>query len=148
MCVGGSYKQWRIQAGRVVCSTPLDLVSVYHAVCPDTLLKALKVCDCDVFSNIKTFLRLACTLSVTSVETERCNSCLTFIKNKFRSCMTEGRLTSPSILKIYYGIPVNIEAAIDTFAAKNSDKMRMSVLKAVNLGSHVYYDPLDLLYRV
>ena len=56
-----------------------------------------------------------------------------FIKNKFHGAAWQRvaipiiYLTSLSILKIHYGISVDTEAAVDTFAAKNSRKMRMSV---------------------
>lgn len=95
---------------------------------PDTLAGALKECDADGFPNINTVLRLACTLPVTSAETERCNSTLKGLKTKLRSTMSEGRLSSLCMLKIHYHIPLDIKAAVDTFASNNPRRMRMSVM--------------------
>lgn len=92
---------------------------------PDSLLKTLKVCDGDDYPNIKTLLRLACTMPVTSVETERANSTLKCLKTKLRNSMTEGRLTSLSILKIHRGVDLDFEAAVNTFASNNPRRMRM-----------------------
>ncbi len=41
---------------------------------PATLYAALKACDKDFFPNIHVFLRIACTIPVTSCENERANS--------------------------------------------------------------------------
>ena len=95
---------------------------------PDNLQEAIKSCDKDIFPNIYTLLRLACTIPVTSAETERCNSALKALKTKTRNSMTETRLTSLSILKIHYGRPVDIPRAVDTFASQNPRRMRMSIM--------------------
>ena len=47
---------------------------------PDTLEKALKVCDEDDYPNISALLVIACTLPVTTCETERSNSQLKLLK--------------------------------------------------------------------
>ncbi|XP_072331181.1 zinc finger MYM-type protein 1-like isoform X2 [Scyliorhinus torazame] len=54
----------------------------------------------EVFSNITTALKLYLTMPITSCETERNFSKLSFIKNKFRSTMTEERLNSLCILSL------------------------------------------------
>ena len=69
---------------------------------PENLQEAMKSCDSDIFPNIHILLGLACTIPVTSAETERCNSALKALKTKTHHSMTETRLTSLSILKIHY----------------------------------------------
>ena len=59
-------------------------------------------------------------MPVTSAETESANRALKALKTKVRNSMTEGRLTSLSILKIHYSRVVN------AFAADNLRRMRMS----------------------
>ena len=83
---------------------------------PDNLLTALKSSDRDVFPTAHTLLRLACTIPVTSSETERANSALKTLKTKVRNSMTEGRLTSLSVLKIQYSRPLDITRVVNTFS--------------------------------
>ncbi len=54
---------------------------------PATLYTALKACDKDFFPNIHVFLRIACTIPVTSCENERANSVLKNLKTFLRNTM-------------------------------------------------------------
>ena len=55
---------------------------------PDTLEKALLFCDRDDYPNIFVLLVIACTLLVTTCETERSNSQLKLLKTYLCSTMT------------------------------------------------------------
>ena len=68
---------------------------------PDTLEKALLFCDRDDYPNIFVLLVIACTLPVTTCETERSNSQLKLLKTYLRSTMTEERLSSLAVIKIH-----------------------------------------------
>ena len=61
--------------------------------CPSTLKSTLLACDKDYYPNIHTFLRIACTLPVTSCENERANSTLKNVKTALRSTMGQERLS-------------------------------------------------------
>ena len=77
---------------------------------PATLEKALQVCDKDNFPNISILLAIACTLPVTTCETERSNSQLKLLKTYLRSTMTEGkRLSSLAMIKIHRTMIDNLD---------------------------------------
>ena len=59
------------------------------------------MCDKDDFPNISILLAIACTLPVTTCETERSNSQLKLLKTYLRSTMTEERLSSLAMIKIH-----------------------------------------------
>ena len=68
---------------------------------PDTLEKAPLFYDRDDYPNIFVLLVIACTLLVTTCETERSNSQLKLLKTYHRSTMTEERLSSLAVIKIH-----------------------------------------------
>ena len=76
---------------------------------PATLEKALQVCDKDDFPNISILLAIACTLPVTTCETERSNSQLKLLKTYLRSTMTEERLSSLAMIKIHRTMIDNLD---------------------------------------
>ena len=76
------FSRWK----RACASTPVDKR-------PDTLEKVLLFCDRDDYPNIFVLLVMACTLLVTTYETERSNSQLKLLKTYLRSTMTEERLS-------------------------------------------------------
>ena len=48
----------------------------------------LQACDAEIFPNIHLFLRIVCTIPVTSADNERSNSTLKLVKGYLRSTMT------------------------------------------------------------
>ena len=84
------FRRWK----RTCASTPVDKRA-------DTLEKALLFCDRDDYPNISVLLAIACTLPVTTCETERSNSQLKLLKTYLRSTMTEERLSSLAVIKIH-----------------------------------------------
>lgn len=85
---------------------------------PTTLVEALKHCDSEYFPNIHKMLQLLCTLPITTAECERTNSSLRILKNFMRSTMVEDRLNGLALMCIHWGMTIDIEAAVDTFAQK------------------------------
>ncbi len=85
---------------------------------PATLYTALKACDKDFFRNIHVFLRIACTIPVTSCENERANSVLKNLKTFLRNTMGQERLSSLALMHIHYNLPIDLEDVIDTFKLK------------------------------
>ncbi len=85
---------------------------------PATLYTALKACDKDFPPNIHVFLRIACTIPVTSCENERANSVLKNLKTFLRNTMGQERLSSLALMHIHYNLPIDLEDVIDTFKLK------------------------------
>ncbi len=85
---------------------------------PATLYTALKACDKDFSPNIHVFLRIACTIPVTSCENERANSVLKNLKTFLRNTMGQERLSSLALMHIHYNLPIDLEDVIDTFKLK------------------------------
>ena len=96
---------------------------------PDNLLTALKSRDRDMFPGVHLLLRLACATPVTFAKTKRAYRALKALKTKVRNSMTEGRLTSLSILKIRYFRPLDISRVVNTFASNNPRRMRVSFIE-------------------
>ena len=94
---------------------------------PDTLEKALQMCDEDNFPNISILLVIACTLPVTTCKTERSNSQLKLLKTYLRSTMTEERLSSLAIIKIHRDTVANldIDKLVVDFANKHPRRMAL-----------------------
>ena len=78
-----------------------------------------------MYPNITALVKILCTLSVTNCSAERSFSGLKRIKTPFRSAMTNSRLTGLTLLHIHRNIPIDIQAAIDTFARMYPRRMRM-----------------------
>ena len=94
---------------------------------PDNLQKALQVCDEDDFPNISVLLNIACTLPVTTCETERANSQLKLLKTYLRSTMTEERLSSLAMIKIHRDRVANLDfdKLVVDFANKHPRRMAL-----------------------
>ena len=85
------FKRWKMR-----------FTSVPASCRPDSLQAALQCCDEDAFPNINMLLVIACTLPVTTCETERSNSQLKLIKSSLRSTMTEERLAGLVMMKVHH----------------------------------------------
>ena len=92
------FSRWK----RACTSTPVEKR-------PDTLENALLFYDKDDYPNIFVLLLIACTLPVTTCETERSNSQLKLLKTYLRSSMTEKRLSSLALIKIHRDMVANLD---------------------------------------
>ena len=108
------FRRWKSKYS----SAPLD-----HR--PNTLEGALQSCDKEDFPNIFTLLVIACTLPVTTCETERSNSQLKLLKTYLRSTMTEKRLSSLALIKIHRDIVADLDfdKLVVDFANKHPRRM-------------------------
>ena len=88
------------------------------AVRPETLQTALKACDKDFSPNIYVFLRIGCTLPVTSCENERANSTLKNLKTVLRNKMGQERLSSLALMHIHYNLRIDFDDVMDKFKLK------------------------------
>ena len=91
----------------------------------DTPAKVLTTIDCDLFPNIKHLLKIACTLTVTSVKCERPISRLRYLKNYLRSTMTEERLNGLALMYIHRDIECIAVQVVDEFARKHPRQMAL-----------------------
>lgn len=73
----------------------------------------------EAFFEISKLSRIACTIPVTSVQSERSFSCLKLIKNHLRTTMLDERLSSISILSIHSvrAQALDLDKVIDKFVA-------------------------------
>ena len=91
---------------------------------PNTLQAALQYCDKDAFPNIYVLLVIACTLPVTTCET---NSQLKLLKTYLRSTMTEERLSALAVIKVHRSMveDLNFDQLVVTFANKHPRRMAL-----------------------
>ena len=87
---------------------------------------ALLECDPDVFPNIHTLLRIACTLPVTSAENERCNSSLKRLKTYLRSTMGANRLSSLALMSVHCSVTVDFEQIVTDFGQLHPRRLLMT----------------------
>ena len=94
---------------------------------PNTFVEALKACDEDAFSNLYVLLVVACTLPVTTCETERCNSQLKLLKTYLRSTMTEQRLFALAMIKVHHRIveELDFDKLVVDFANQHPRRMTL-----------------------
>ena len=92
---------------------------------PDTLQNALLGCDEDAFPNIYVLLTIACTLPVTTCETERANSQLKLLKTYLRSTMSQERLSALANIKIHRRMvaELDLNELVITFANEHPRRM-------------------------
>ena len=75
------------------------------------------------FPNVHTKLRLILVTPVTTATVERSNSSLRFIKNAYRSTMSEERLNALLLLFIHRDIELDYNKIVDIFALRNARRM-------------------------
>ena len=109
------FNRWKIRC----TSIPLDKR-------PNILQAALQYCDKDAFL-IYVLLVIACTLPVTTCETERFNSQLKLLKTYLRSTMTEERLSALAVIKVHRSMveDLNFDQLVVTFANKHPRRMAL-----------------------
>ena len=100
---------------------------------PDTLSKAIKKCDVVNYPNLHKLLQLMLTLPITTAECERSMSRLRILKNYLRSTMKSERFNGLTLMKLHHQkYPVDLNAAIDTFARRYKTKMALLPLHLLN----------------
>ena len=90
---------------------------------PTTLTETLLLCNQVQFPNVHTMLRLILITPVTTATVERSNSSLRFIKNAYRSTMSEERLNALLLLFIHRDIELDYNKIVDIFALRNARRM-------------------------
>ena len=110
------YIRWKIRC-----------TSIPHDQRPNSLQAALQYCDKDAFPNIYVLLVIACTLPVTTCETERSNSQLKLLKTYLRSTMTNERLSDLAVIKVHRSMveSLDFDELVVTFANKHPRRMAL-----------------------
>ena len=75
---------------------------------PDSVVKALKVCDMDSYPNIYVLLKILGTIAVTSCECERSGSVLKRLNTYLRASMGQNRLSALAL--VHFNLDVDIDA--------------------------------------
>uniref|UniRef100_H3B3J7 HAT C-terminal dimerisation domain-containing protein n=1 Tax=Latimeria chalumnae TaxID=7897 RepID=H3B3J7_LATCH len=91
----------------------------YGETSPSTAQNALKhlsdSATSRLYPNICSILHVILVSPTTTATVERANSSLKFIKNKYRSTMTEGRLNALILMFVHRDIKLDVEKIIDMF---------------------------------
>ena len=95
-----------------VCSNVGSLPQIFKLFCKAKLKT--------VFPNLHAVLKIAVTLSLTSVSTERSFSKLNRVKTDLRSTMGDERLEGLLTIACENDIPIDVEKIIDLFASRSS----------------------------
>ena len=118
--------------GPILTRTEFDMTAhPYHLTRGLILFKyvALQYCDEDAFPNIYVLLVIACTLPVTTCETERrSNSQLKLLKIYLSSTMMEERLSTLTVIKVNRSMVEDLNFDQVTFANKHPRKMALPYL--------------------
>ena len=93
-----------------------------------SLTGCLEHADEDIFPNIRTLLRIGCTLPVGSCEAERSFPCLQLVKTYLCNRMGEDRLSGLTVMNINHGIEIDMEAVCEMFIGRNKWKMFSSYI--------------------
>ena len=92
--------------------------------CVQCLIESLKLCSSSIFPNIECIFSLLLTKGVSSAGVERTkNSVLSYIKNEFRSSMTQDRLNSLLLLFVHKDNDLDLDKIVDIYASRNKHKM-------------------------
>ena len=91
----------------------------------NTVIKALKEADVDMFPNIHTLLRIVATQPVTSCECERSISKIRLVKSALRSSMTQEQLNGLTLLNVHAELQLDIDKIIDMFAKEHPRRMKL-----------------------
>ena len=83
------------------------------------LTECLEHADEDIFPNIRTLLRIGCTLPIGSCEAERSFPCLQLVKTYLCNRMGEDRLSGLTVMNMNHGMEIDLEAVCEMFIEKN-----------------------------
>ena len=81
----------------------------------------IRECAQGCFQIFRTIFNLLLLTSVTSAGVERGNSSLKYIKNDFRSRMSETRLNALLLFYEHKDIDINLNEVVDMYAKKKTD---------------------------
>ncbi|XP_041362805.1 52 kDa repressor of the inhibitor of the protein kinase-like [Gigantopelta aegis] len=93
---------------------------------PSTPAAALKDCDGTHFPNIKTLLRIACTIPATSCECERSASSLRRLHSYARATMGQERLSALALLHIHYDKEIDLDRVVNVFVQCHPRRLELS----------------------
>lgn len=99
-----------------------------HAEKPDKIATTLQRLSEEglsekLFPNIVVILRTLLTLPATSASVERANSALKYVKNVYRSSMSEDRLNALILMYVHKDIQLDYDKIIDIYANRHARRM-------------------------
>lgn len=94
-------------------------------IIPSSLTEAIKTCNKASFPNLHQLMRLIMTLPITTSECERSVSRLRSLKTYLRSTMGAQRFNGLALMQVHRQRPVDVMAAVDTFAMRFRTKMAL-----------------------
>ena len=87
---------------------------------PDTVAKALKVCDTDMYPNVYRLLQIFGTIAVTSCECERSGSVVKRLRTYLRASMGQEEMSGLAFMHIHHDVDIDEEEVINIFAQKKN----------------------------
>ena len=87
------------------------------------LTECLEHADENIFPNIRTLLRISCTLPVGSCEAERSFPSLRRVKTYLGNRMGEDRLSGLTVMNMNHGMEIDLEAVCQMFIERNKRKI-------------------------
>ncbi|KAL4090965.1 hypothetical protein QTP88_025717 [Uroleucon formosanum] len=85
---------------------------------PNNGLKALDICNKEIYPNNFVLLKVLCTLPVPTSSNERMFSTLKIVKTYLRNTMSKNRLNGLAILVVHKNITIDLEEVINELALK------------------------------
>ena len=95
---------------------------------PASLSKVIKHCDKLKFPNVFTFIKIGCSLPVTSAECERCFSIMIRLRTWLKSTIKSNRLSSLTIMNIHKNVELDYKEATRHFFTLCPSKIQESSL--------------------
>lgn len=93
---------------------------------PQSLSDTFSATNPLLYPNIYCILHILLVAPVTSASVERANSSLSYIKNEFRSTMTQDRLNNLILLYVHKDIKLDYDEVVDKFAIRHPRRMILS----------------------
>ncbi|XP_065674088.1 52 kDa repressor of the inhibitor of the protein kinase-like [Hydra vulgaris] len=90
---------------------------------PNTLAKAIKICEKNQYPNLFELLKIICTLPVTSAECERSFSVMRRFRTWLKARLTADRLGSLAIMNIHYNKIVDYKQISKLFFTLHPKKL-------------------------
>ena len=92
------------------------------------LIECIEHADEGIFPNIRTLLRIGCTLLVGSCEAECSFPCLQLVKTYLCNRMREDRLSGLTVMNMNHDMQIDLEAVCQMFIERNKWKMFSSYI--------------------
>ena len=96
------------------------------------LTECLEHADEDIFPNIRTMLRIGCTLPVGRCEAERSFPCMRRVKTYLGNRMGKDRLSGLTVMNMNHGMEIDLETVCQMFIERTKGKFSQATYSINN----------------